>query len=116
LQDPCLLPEIETAVRTTLTSGIGIGHSLCHGDLGNIELVRTALEQMPDHFGGLSLEAPLAGIVESIRRSGWLCGNPRHIESPGLMTGIAGIGYGLLRLAAPETVPSVLALEAPYTR
>jgi lantibiotic modifying enzyme len=31
----------------------------------------------------------------------------------GLMTGLAGIGYGLLRLAAPEKVPSVLVLEPP---
>ncbi|HLX06850.1 MAG TPA: hypothetical protein VKY89_03195 [Thermoanaerobaculia bacterium] len=29
------------------------------------------------------------------------------------MDGLAGIGYGLLRLAAPELVPSVLLLEAP---
>jgi lantibiotic modifying enzyme len=27
------------------------------------------------------------------------------------MTGLAGIGYGLLRLAHPELVPSVLVLE-----
>jgi lantibiotic modifying enzyme len=30
------------------------------------------------------------------------------------MTGLAGIGYGLLRLAAPQRVPSVLALERPW--
>ncbi len=29
------------------------------------------------------------------------------------MMGLAGIGYGLLRLAAPERVPSVLVLEPP---
>jgi len=31
----------------------------------------------------------------------------------GLMTGLAGIGYGLLRLANPDRVPSVLVLEPP---
>ncbi|WP_338543214.1 lanthionine synthetase LanC family protein [Paenibacillus tundrae] len=30
----------------------------------------------------------------------------------GLMTGIAGLGYGLLRLNNPE-IPSVLSLEIP---
>jgi lantibiotic modifying enzyme len=35
------------------------------------------------------------------------------VETPGLMTGVAGIGYGLLRLAAPLRVPSVLALAPP---
>jgi hypothetical protein len=29
------------------------------------------------------------------------------------MTGLAGIGYGLLRLAHPELVPSVLLMEPP---
>ena len=31
-----------------------------------------------------------------------------QIRSPGLMTGVAGIGYQLLRLANPQEVPSVL--------
>lgn len=54
-----------------------------------------------------------AVILESIEREGWLCGLPSGVESPGLMTGLAGIGYGLLRLAAPERVPSVLTLDPP---
>jgi lantibiotic modifying enzyme len=32
------------------------------------------------------------------------------------MTGLAGIGYGLLRLAEPEAVPSVLILAPPAVR
>jgi hypothetical protein len=31
------------------------------------------------------------------------------------MTGLAGIGFGLLRLAEPRRTPSVLALESPRT-
>jgi lantibiotic modifying enzyme len=52
-------------------------------------------------------------VLESIRKHGWLCGNRLHVESPGLMMGLAGIGYELLRLAEPWRVPSVLALEPP---
>jgi hypothetical protein len=36
-----------------------------------------------------------------------------EVETPGLMIGLAGIGYGLLRLARPNDVPSVLQLAAP---
>ena len=50
-------------------------------------------------------------ILESINQHGWLCGVPLGVETPGLMTGLAGIGYELMRLAAPEIVPSVLVLE-----
>ena len=32
------------------------------------------------------------------------------------MTGLAGIGYGLLRLAHPDAVPSVLVLEPHVPR
>jgi lantibiotic modifying enzyme len=98
--------EIETALETTLESGLGGNHCLCHGDLGNIDVL---LE------GGRRTAAYQAAgtVLESIERDGWLCGNPLEVESPGLMTGLAGIGYELLRLAEPERVPSVLSLEIP---
>ncbi len=51
--------------------------------------------------------------VESIGIDGWLCGTPSNVETPGLMTGLAGIGYQLLRLANSAQVPSVLLLAPP---
>ncbi len=51
--------------------------------------------------------------ADSVDEHGWLCGVAWGVETPGLMTGLAGIGYGLLRLAAPEEVPSLLVLEPP---
>jgi lantibiotic modifying enzyme len=56
-----------------------------------------------------------SAIVDTIATQGWLSGIPLGVESPGLMTGLAGIGYALLRLAVPTRVPSVLVLEAPKT-
>jgi len=32
------------------------------------------------------------------------------------MNGLAGIGYGLLRLVHPDRVPSVLVLDPPISR
>jgi len=54
-------------------------------------------------------------ILESINDNGWVTGVPLGTETPGLMTGLAGIGYELLRLAAPEKVPSVLLIEPPFS-
>lgn len=63
---------------------------------------RTIAEHQVEHF------------LESVRRTGdWRCGSLPGIDSPGLMTGLAGAGYALLRIAAPERVPSLLALDAP---
>jgi lantibiotic modifying enzyme len=55
----------------------------------------------------------MAGVLSNIEHDGWRCGNPLAVESPGLMAGIAGIGYGLLRCAEPTRVPSVLSLAPP---
>jgi lantibiotic modifying enzyme len=52
-------------------------------------------------------------IAGRVRRGGWRCGIPGGVETPGLMMGLAGIGYGLLRVGAADRVPSVLALDPP---
>jgi type 2 lantibiotic biosynthesis protein LanM len=105
--------EIDTALKTTLAHGFGSNHSLCHGDLGNLELLLQASRTLDDSQWKTQVDR-LAGIIlESINQHGWLCGVPLGVETPGLMTGLAGIGYGLLRLAEPTQVPSVLVLEPP---
>lgn len=111
--DAALSAEIGAAVKTTLDRGFGSSHCLCHGDLGNLEFVALAGRVLRD--AGLSARAGRIadGILRSIECHGWLCGTPFGTETPGLMTGLAGIGYGLLRLAAPERVPSVLTLDPP---
>jgi len=52
-------------------------------------------------------------VLGSIDTSGWRSGVPFGVETPGLMAGLAGIGYGMLRLAEPDSVPSNLTLEPP---
>jgi lantibiotic modifying enzyme len=54
-------------------------------------------------------------ILDGIAHHGPRCGNPLGVASPGFMTGLAGIGYQLLRLAEPARVPSVLTLAPPVT-
>lgn len=105
--------EIEVALRTTLAGGFGRNHSLCHGDLGNLELLLLASQNLSQPQWGEEVNRFSSIILECINRQGWLCGIPLGVESPGLMTGLSGIGYQLLRLAHPERVPSVMVLEPP---
>ncbi|HSG39941.1 MAG TPA: type 2 lanthipeptide synthetase LanM, partial [Thermoanaerobaculia bacterium] len=113
LDDAIIREEIGNAVESTFENGFGRNHSLCHGDLGNLELVTLAAEKLnrPDWAERAGRIA--GGILAGLRERGPLFGLPGRTEPPGLMTGLAGIGYGLLRLAAPERVPSVLILEGP---
>jgi type 2 lantibiotic biosynthesis protein LanM len=110
---PALKEEVERALRITLDQGFGLNHSLCHGDLGNIEVLLQASEFLADPEWKAQLERVTSIVLESVERHGWLCGIPLGVESPGLMPGLAGIGYQLLRLAEPEFVPSVLTLGPP---
>lgn len=111
LDDAEVRGEIDAALDTTVATGFGRNHSLCHGDLGNLDLLVLGGRLGMDR--GAEVERLGAVIVESIRRHGWLCGVPLGVETPGLMAGLAGIGYGLLRVAAPDAVPSILTLEPP---
>jgi len=108
-----LREEVEEAVGRTLDRGFGENHCLCHGDLGNLDFLLLARQALEDP----ALDGPIAdqtcATLAGIARDGWLCGTRGGVESPGLMNGFAGIGYGLLRLAAPGRVPSVLALQPP---
>ncbi|HEY9634724.1 MAG TPA: type 2 lanthipeptide synthetase LanM family protein [Coleofasciculaceae cyanobacterium] len=113
LDDAETRSEINAALKTTLAHGFGGNHSLCHGDLGNLELLLQASEILDEPQWGHQVNHFAAIILESINQHGWLCGIPLGVESPGLMTGLAGIGYELLRLAEPTRVPSVLMLEPP---
>jgi type 2 lantibiotic biosynthesis protein LanM len=112
--DPEVRSEVEAAIRTTIKSGFGVNHSLCHGDFGNLELLILAAESFDDPELRSQVDKLAASIWESIEDHGWITGIPSGIESPGLMTGLAGIGYGLLRLVDPARVPSVMVLAPPH--
>jgi len=108
-----LVEEVEEAVRLTLERGFGENHCLCHGDLGNLDFLLQAREALGGEALDAAIDRQTRATLASIHRDGWLCGTRGGVEAPSLMIGFAGIGYGLLRVAEPGRVPSVLALEAP---
>lgn len=110
---PDVLADLAIALDSTARFGFGGNDSLCHGDLGNLDLLIRAQEL--GHHGPWehALVSESARLVSRLRRCAWRCGIPGGVETPGLMTGLAGIGYGLLRLGATKDTPSLLSLEAP---
>ena len=99
---------LRQAVQGLWRKGMGINHhGLCHGDLGSWELLDHALK------GGwapedMSREALEAGIVGSLETHGAYCGMVGEALSPGLMAGVGGIAYQLLRMDPRCALPSVL--------
>lgn len=108
-----LRAEVEDALRQTVSHGFGQNHCLCHGDLGNLDFLLQARQVLGRSDLDEVIDRQTRTVLASIERDGWLCGTRGDVESPALMNGYAGIGYGLLRLAAPRRVPSVLVLEGP---
>lgn len=113
LDDATIRDEVAVAADTTITQGLGQSHSLCHGDLGNLDFLLEASLTLDDEPLSHRTRCATSAVLRTIDEFGWVCGTPLGTETPGLMTGLAGIGYQLLRLAAPNEVPSVLALAGP---
>jgi len=88
--------------------------SLCHGELGIAEAL-TVLTTTGDRTRAetvASARKRRAGmLLDAFTQHGASCGTPGGVPTPGLLTGLAGIGYGLLRLGFEHQVPSVLLLE-----
>jgi lantibiotic modifying enzyme len=117
LKTPLYLAEGGTAIETTLDSverdvcAPDANLSLCHGLAGNAEI----LAQASLLLGPTWAEAGRArSAVQAAGRC--ICAHyirmmPQSFEAqgPGLMIGLAGIGYFCLRLAEPF-LPSVLLL------
>ena len=102
-----------TNIRQTLDGGQG-NFSLCHGLAGNSELLLMAAHSF-NNPGLLDLarQVGLRGIERYGKtESPWPCGVLGAGESPGLLLGLAGIGYFYLRLTDPVNTPSIL-IPAP---
>jgi lantibiotic modifying enzyme len=110
----CLLAEVgdlDSAARALSERPVLRDLSPCHGELGIAETLTvlaavtrsTTAHQARRHRAGL--------ILDVVSRQGSYCGTPGGISSPGMLNGLAGIGYGLLRLGFAEQVPSMLLLD-----
>ncbi|MFL6203687.1 MAG: type 2 lanthipeptide synthetase LanM family protein [Thermoanaerobaculia bacterium] len=105
--------EIEAALADTLRNGFGQNHSLCHGDLGNLDLLLEAARRLDPVRWQPEVDRLSASVLDCMEERGWLSGVALGVQTPGLMTGLAGIGLGLLRLADPGGVPDLLTFEPP---
>ncbi len=87
--------------------------SLCHGELGVVDALTVLAARGHDHAKRAVVQSA-ARTLGALERHGPRCGTPGGVPSPGLLTGLSGIGYGLLRLGFADRVPSVLLLETKF--
>ena len=106
--------EIAVAINTTQQFGLHNIDHLCCGNFGRMEVLLVGASKLsrPDLLNTVQKQA--AQVVARAKQVGSfylfseLSGD---IYNPGLFQGTSGIGYELLRLAYPESLPSVLLWE-----
>jgi type 2 lantibiotic biosynthesis protein LanM len=86
--------------------------SPCHGELGAAEALAVLAAAHPGRAAHRARRHRAGMILEALHRDGPRCATPDGTATPGLLHGLAGIGYGLLRLGFADRVPSILLLEA----
>ena len=89
-------------------------YSLCHGLGGNSDVLLFGAERLghPD-WRSRAEDIGLRGLeTHHAQKRPWPCGTYGSVEVPGLMVGLAGIGWFYLRLALPET-PTILIVLPP---
>lgn len=102
--------DLDSYLRDAAKRPVLADLSLCHGELGAVESLMWLAGR--EHPTTEVVRRRRTGLVlAAVQQYGPQCGTPRAVPSPGLLTGLAGIGYGLLRLAFPRRIPSVLLLQ-----
>jgi type 2 lantibiotic biosynthesis protein LanM len=98
---------VRRAAAATWRLGMGWNHCACHGDLGAWELLDQAIAigEAPKE---LSASYLLDIILTSLEQHGPSVGMGRNAFTPGLLPGLGGIAYQLLRAHPEHDLPSIL--------
>ena len=102
--------ELDRCIRLLAAPEPAADLSLHQGAAGALEPL-LALAARGHLAAREALDRRAGSLLGLIEQEGPLCGTPDRVPTPGLLTGLSGIGYALLRLAFPETVPSIALLD-----
>ncbi|HWA88454.1 MAG TPA: type 2 lanthipeptide synthetase LanM family protein [Rhizomicrobium sp.] len=104
---------VARAAAAAWRDGFGWNHCACHGDLGAWEMVDRALAKGVGP-AGLTRERLLACVLTSIEDEGPACGVLSGTAVPGLLPGLGGIAYQLLRAGSGAALPSIMTLPESF--
>ena len=104
---------VRRAAAATWRLGMGWNHCACHGDLGAWELLdhAIAIGEAPKELSATHL---LDVILTSLEQHGPSVGMGRNAFNPGLLPGLGGIAYQLLRAHPEHDLPSILTPSGEY--
>jgi len=110
---PLLREEISNGLATTRALPLSETDDLCCGNAGRVDVLVQAYRELGDRACLRAARRLADGMLERARENGWYCLKLRGeiILDLRLFSGLAGVGYALLRLATTGGLPCVLAME-----
>ena len=104
--------DIQRALETAGNPSLNTLDYPCCGNLGRVELLLQAEKSLAQSHCGDRARALASEIVNDANKRGhYRLGLRNHDLVPSFHTGMAGVGYQLLRLAKGDEIPSVLLWE-----
>jgi lantibiotic modifying enzyme len=100
-------------VKATINFGYRNNNSLVTGNMGRLLFLLKLQNSIKISHLSETVNNWTHKLLEDVNRRRWRCATPLGITTVGLMTGVSGLGYTLLKLANPDSVPLVLAGEEP---
>ncbi|MFI6600547.1 type 2 lanthipeptide synthetase LanM family protein [Nonomuraea sp. NPDC050536] len=97
--------RLARAAASCWSDGVGWNHTLCHGDLGSWEVIEHARTAGVAPVDRTLLDSHILGSLEV---NGPISGLARDAFAPGLLPGLGGVAYQLLRMHPDCVLPSVL--------
>jgi hypothetical protein len=106
--------DIEVAIKTTQSYTLSKFDDICCGNMGRVELLFTAAQQLSrPQLLKVAMEKATQVVARAEQRETFTF-SPNWKNTPflpGLFQGVSGIGYQLLRLSHPDLIPSVLLMD-----
>jgi type 2 lantibiotic biosynthesis protein LanM len=101
----------DRAIRGAPSTGLGDRDHLCCGNAGRAEFLLEAQRRRGERAGAARKIVGGALCRKEEHGSYRTAAEADHVTDPTLFNGLAGIGYTMLRVTAPERLPSVLLWE-----
>lgn len=109
---PLVLQDINKALVATEKYGFSDNDCLCHGNLGNTEILLEYARELKKGNMEQKYREVRTKIAQGILNDTYDCA--RHYlygyKIPGFMTGVSGMAYSLLRDICPD-LPCILSVE-----
>lgn len=105
--------SLETIAKNKLIEdGLHAGFCLCHGNMGNLLILKRYAEIFDDKQVRSICDSRFEQILEFLNEENIL---PTELYNPGFMTGLSGIAYALLKYKMPK-LPLLIGVEGIYDR